>query len=67
MKKLDKVVVAGIQESVTNATSLAGAIASALYDGSSLVEDIGAACMVLFDYIERTADIVGSLMEEEVV
>ena len=27
MKKLDKVVVAGIQESVTNATSLAGAIA----------------------------------------
>ncbi len=65
--KLDKTVVEGIQERVENAASLAGVITSALYDGSSLVEDIGAACMVLFDYIERTADIVGSLMEEEVV
>lgn len=65
MKKIDAVAVSGIQERVANAASLASVISSAVYEGDSLMEDIGASCMVLFDYIDRTADIIDGLLERD--
>jgi len=65
MKKIDTLVVAGIQERVANAASLANVISSAAYEGNAYVEDIGAACNVLFDYMDRTAEIIQGLMEQE--
>lgn len=65
MKKVDATVVAGIHERVANAASLANVISSAVYEGDSFSEDIGASCMVLFDYIDRTADIIDGLLERD--
>ena len=50
---------------MANAASLANVISAAAYEGDAYMEDIGAACNVLFNYIDRTSDIIYDLMEQE--
>jgi hypothetical protein len=61
----DAVFLSDVQERVTNASSVLAVVTAAVDTGDCCYEDIGNACAVLYDYMDRIADIVGEELENK--
>jgi hypothetical protein len=61
----DAMFLSEIQERAANASSLLTVVTTAANTGECYCEDIGNACAVLCDYIDRTTDIIGGALEDK--